>query len=129
VGLTVGVYVNGQQTGVGGGGSSASSYPKFIIVNANYTVTDSDLVGYLSTFLAVDATAGPITVTLPAANARLAGEWTIHVTDMKDQAALNNITIVPAGTDTINLATSQVLTANGESITIINDGVSNWQVY
>jgi len=103
-------------------------YPKFVSVSANYTITSGDLDGYMSTHISVDATVGAITVTLPAANSVGAGEWTITITDAKDKAATNNITIAPAGTDTISNAANQVLTANGESITVITDGVSNWQV-
>ena len=86
---------------------------------AAYTITASnDLIAYT-------AIAAARVVTLPAANAVAAGQ----VFSVKDEAgAANafNLTITPAGTDTIDGAASLVISANYGKATFYSDGVSKW---
>lgn len=98
------------------------STPNSLIYTAKsalYTAVAYDLVAI---------TSGTFTVTLPAASAN----------SSKPIAVVNNgtgtITIGRTGADTIGLATSQTLnpataSAQGDSMTFISDGVSNWNIF
>ena len=68
-----------------------------------YTPVDTD------TFLFVDTTGGAVTIDLPAASGRTGP---IRVKDIKGDAATNNITITPNGTDTIDGLSSLVINSN-----------------
>jgi len=93
-------------------GDLSNPIRKLNTVTADYTLDGNDQV------VLVDATAGPVTITLqPAASMR--GK-TVTVT--KIDATANTVTVVPDGTDLISGATSEVLTAQFESFTAISDG-------
>lgn len=67
------------------------------------------------------------TVTLPAANAFVAGQL-IYVKDGNGNAGTNNVTVSRAGSDTIDggSATSVVISTNNGKIWLESDGVSKW---
>jgi hypothetical protein len=66
------------------------------------------------------------TITLPAASSVTAGRYYI-IKDKTGDAATNNITITPAGSDTIDeTASSTTISQAYSSLTLISDGVSNW---
>lgn len=66
--------------------------------------------------------AGGFTVVLPPAAANAAK------LTYKKVAAAGQITISRAGADTIDGATSAVLNNQNEAITLLSDGVSNWDI-
>lgn len=84
---------------------------------ASYTLTYTDVV------LLVDSTAGVVTITLPTAIGAN-GRWYL-IKDWKGQAATNNITIATTASQTIDGATSKVLTRNYLSYFVVSDG-ANW---
>ena len=78
-------------------------------------------------YVASNSTAGAITVNLPAAATAGAG----RILDIKDshrQSTANNITIDGSGAETIDGAATHVIASNGASVTIVCDGVSNWEI-
>lgn len=83
---------------------------------ANYTFSDND-----DCVVLVDATAGEVTITLPAAS--IEGNL-VHV--KKIDAGVNNVVVARAGADTIEGATSVTLNAQYESTTLCSDGGTAW---
>lgn len=82
-------------------------------------VTDSQISSWsLATPTLVDANAltGPVTVLLPASG---------NVIITKTDSSINNVTITPAGTDTILYQPSATLTMQGETIHLRKRG-TNW---
>lgn len=87
-----------------------------------YSVTTGDA----SKVLVIDTSSAANTLTLPAAT----NAMTVVIKDKSLNAANNNITITPDGTDTIDGANSNyVIDANGVSVTLISDGTSAWYVF
>lgn len=70
----------------------------------------------------VDATAGPITITLPFASARYR-VYTVKKTD----ASANTVTIDGAGAETIDGAMTQVISSQYRAITVQSNGTS-WDI-
>lgn len=89
-----------------------------IVVNkaANYTATQKDY------FLAVDCTAGVVTITLPPATTRA------QLTVKKVDGTTNAVTIARAGADTIDNTTTATLTAQYDSYSFISDGGTKWWI-
>lgn len=75
----------------------------------------------------VDSTLGAVSVLLPAISAANAGRR-ITIRDAAGWAELNNITLTPAGSDTIESAASTRIRVNREATTLESDGVSEWAV-
>jgi hypothetical protein len=94
-------------------------------INSPYTVpAGTDIIG-------VDVTAGPVTVTLPAANSVPSGKILIVKNELGN-AGTNAITISRNGTDLINSASTSVTIAAGTatgSYTFYSDGVSRWHQF
>lgn len=80
-----------------------------ITVTGGYMVRSSDAV------VLVDATSGPITITLPVASSMVGNRVTIK----RLNAGGNAVTAVRSGTDTIDGATDVVLTSQYERVTVI----------
>jgi hypothetical protein len=94
---------------------------KVVNVNASpWNATQSD---YL---LAVSKTAtGAVTLNLPDASD--AGTVAYIVKDTGNNAAVNNISVTPAGADTIDgVAAAKIMNANLSAYMFISNGVSNW---
>jgi long-subunit acyl-CoA synthetase (AMP-forming) len=72
--------------------------------------------------LSVNATAGAVTVNLHAASAAAGRTHFIVKTD----ASANAVTINRAGSDTIQGATSVVLTAQWDKVSLWSDGTATW---
>jgi hypothetical protein len=73
----------------------------------------------------VDATAGPITVTMPLASSRLGNDITVQKID----GSANSVTVTRTGADTIGGAISQVLDMAGDGFLLVADPVnSEWQI-
>ena len=92
------------------------------------TTSGTDTIGLGDYYLDADTTSVASDLALLAANA--IGNKTslsLVITDMAGNAILNNVTITPNGTDTINGVNAPVVinTAFG-SIAMHSDGVSNW---
>lgn len=86
---------------------------------AAYTVLAEDqLIG-------VTSTAAARTITLPAANSAAAGRIVI-VKDESGACNTNNITIARAGSDTIDGATSVVMSTNYGTTRLYTDGATKW---
>lgn len=89
----------------------------FATKTAAYTATSSDR------YVRVDATAGAVTVTLPAA-VSVPGH-VLHV--KKVDASANAVTVDAAGAETIDGALTKVLAAQWAVLTIVSNGTS-WDV-
>jgi hypothetical protein len=85
----------------------------------NYTATNQDHN------ILVDATSGVVTITLPTA-VTLAGQEFL-IKDWKGQAATHNITIATTSAQTIDGASTKVISANYGSVRVVSDG-SNWAI-
>lgn len=103
--------------------SSASTIARAferLAVSGNKTILAADTYSYLDT-----NTGSSIIYTLPAANAVAAGRF-YEFKDSTGQAATNNITINRAGADTIDGATSLVISKNYGVTRLVSDGTSKW---
>lgn len=88
------------------------------ITAATYTMDDTDRV------IVVDATAAPVAVTLPSAADAEPHFYFIKKTD----AGGNAVTVGRAGSDTIDGATSKVLSTQYELLMLVSDRTSVWHV-
>lgn len=109
------------------GGSIASSPGSASIfettaVAANVTIGNADTFVYLI----IDTTAAR-TITLPLASGVSAGRLYI-LKDSDGDSETYNITINTQGSDTIDGASSQTLSSNYGSWTVVGDGVSSWYI-
>lgn len=87
----------------------------------NLTITSGDSFVFINT-----NTSTTRTIILPAASAVTAGRYYI-IKDKTGSAATNNITITPAGSDTIDGVSASVkVTSAYGNLTLISDGVSGW---
>ena len=91
-------------------------------VSSDLTINPSDTF----VFLSVDTTAVR-TITLPLANSVASGRIYI-IKDVNGAANSNNITVNPAGSDTIDNESSYTHDSDLGSFWVIGDGVSAWQV-
>ena len=71
------------------------------------------------------AVAGVITLDLPAASANDGLSFKVVKTDVSGNA----VTIDADGADLVNTAGTHVLGAQGDAVTIVSDGVSNWWIF
>lgn len=85
----------------------------------SYTALTSD------TIVGVTSTAAPRTITLPDSATAGSGFYLV-VKDESGAAGTNNITITRAGSDTIDGATSIVITVNYGVLKIYSDGAGKW---
>lgn len=87
-------------------------------VSASATATNAD------TLILADATAGAVTITLPAAASSAGHRLIIKKTD----ASANAVTVDGSGAETIDGAATASLTAQYQSIEIVCDGSTWWKV-
>lgn len=91
-------------------------------VNANKTILSSDTY----TALLVDSTVGAIVITLPPANSVGNGRFYV-IKDDGNNCSVNNISVAPYGSDTIdNSNVGFIMDSNNQGIIIFSDGVSAW---
>lgn len=109
----VGIGNNNPTSTLSVNGSTAYS---ITTKTANYTATASD-------YSIVCNNSGAITISLPAASGATGRVYVIK----KISAALNNVTIDPNASETIDGATTRVLTTQYESVLIQCDGTS-WYI-
>jgi len=94
------------------------------------TTTPTDLANTSSTFVSVDATAGNIALSLPAANSTSGTPNSGRVIYIeKIDSSTNTVTISRAGADTIGSvgATSIVLTTQGACVMLVGSGTT-WKL-
>lgn len=84
--------------------------------SANYTATVDDCI------IGVDTSGGAVTITLPSAGA-VAGKIYI-INDEGGAAGTNNITVATEGSETINGADTQTISANYGSLRVYSDGTN-----
>lgn len=89
-----------------------------VAVSAAYAASPGDVVS-------CDTTAGPFTVTLPAA--LKAASKSIRV--MKTSADGNTLTVAAAGSDKINGASTATTAMQYGKFTLVPDNVSNWGLF
>lgn len=89
--------------------------PLAVAITADYTVEASG-----TNLVLADATAGPVKVSLPAA----ADSNGMRLTVKKIDASVNNVTIDPNASETIDGATTKALTARWQSSTVQCDGTA-----
>lgn len=89
------------------------------LVNANYIATAADFI------IQVDTNAGAFSVTLPSAATVEAGVMMV-IKDARSNADVNNITVLPDGSDTIDGEVNYVIQDINASVKFVSDGVSRW---
>lgn len=90
------------------------------VLSGNYTVVNESVV-------VVNKTVGaPTTITLPPSQSALGQVRELIVIDGKGDANTNNITISPAGADTINGGASFTLSANYGVVRLFDCGGGDW---
>lgn len=100
---------------------------KFASKTADFTVWTDDTPGAPRDVYLVDATAGAVTVTLPAVAGTdpSAGR---AVTVIKSDSSANAVTIDADGAETINGAATLVLASQYDRARIASDGTEWWRV-
>lgn len=99
-------------------GSTISLVWRLRSITGNVTLATTDQV------VVVDATSAAVTVTLPAVAGMPAGTWyAIKKTD----ATGNTVTVDANASETIDGATTQVITGRYTTLTIVSDG-SSWHI-
>lgn len=90
-----------------------------IVLTSPYIVTDQDCI--IITDLTV---AGTVSISLPS----ITYKKILFIKDGKGDAGVNNITINPDGSDTIDGASSLVLNANNQYVMLLGDSNNtNWR--
>lgn len=87
-------------------------------VNMDYTAVGTDDV------ILVDASGGPVVISLPAVAAETGKVYDIKKVD----SSANTVTLDPDGAETIDEVSSKVITVQYESFTIVNDGTEWWLI-
>lgn len=93
------------------------------VSDANYTIAADSRTYYI----AYTALTSGRTVTLPLAASVSEGR-TFVVKDAVGLSGTYNITIIPSGGDTVDLVSNYVMSVNKQAITVVSDGVSNWEI-
>jgi hypothetical protein len=114
------VYSNGVSwviIGSGGGGGGSGNSTIFTLVSTNVTLSPT------STSVLVDASSGPVTITLPTA----VGDTNIYVIKKKDSSA-NTVTVNTTSAQTLDAASTQVIGIQNTSISCKSDN-TNWWIF
>jgi len=80
-------------------------WEKLVSVTADYTATNEDGI------IEVDATAGPVIVTLPTLASAKSGVFSQKIRISKRDASVNTVTVKGSGTETINGVNTLVISA------------------
>ena len=115
--LGAGALLNGSNTWSGPQSWTSGESHKYLSVNADTTLDGTHSV------VGVDASGGARTITLPTASGIAGRTYSIIKTD----SSANTVTVDGAGSETINGATTKVLSAQYAGITIISTG-SAWLI-
>lgn len=98
---------------------SGRKLPKVKSISANYTIQLEDRI------VGIDTSGGPITVIIPSTFVSSSNDNYSQVCIFKDEsgdAAINNITIVTQGSETIDESATKVINTNFGSVGIYSDG-------
>lgn len=119
---TLPLYSTGLSTAVLGFQSTSSNF--YLVENINSSVT-ANLQDH---YFRIDATSGNITITLPAASTAFGSSVGIHYIFKRIDNSGNTVSVVRAGSDTIDGATSMSLTSQYEVKELICSSASTWDV-
>ena len=89
---------------------------KVVLKTTNYTATVNDY------FIKADATTGNMTITLPV----VSGNSGLLLNIKKIDNSVNTVTVDGNGSETIDEATTQVLSTQYDSVSIYCDGIEWW---
>jgi hypothetical protein len=89
---------------------------KIVSKTADYTATTSDEI------ILVDASSSNVTITLPA----VSGNSGVHFHIKKTDSSTNTVTVDGSGSETIDGATTQVISSQYDSMHIVCDGTEWW---
>jgi lysophospholipase L1-like esterase len=93
-------------------------------------VTTNTTIGLTDNFIAIDATSGAITITLPAASTAFGASMGLDLIFKRlDNTLANSITVQRSGSDTIDGATSFTLTTQYEAKRLRAISSSAWGLY
>jgi hypothetical protein len=96
-----------------------------VVLTRVAVVTSGPFAAAVSTLVPVDPTSGPITINLPAISGGNQNLWIV----IKNRKNLSTaITVVPDGSNTIDEAANYLMLVPYESITLVSDGTSNWDL-
>jgi|694.fasta_scaffold01586_2 hypothetical protein len=97
-------------------------YGRIEVTGTSYTAgSTDDIIGVVT----VSTPSTPVTVTLPV----ISGYKQYHIIDEGGYASINTITINPGSGNTINGLSSTTITADYNSLSIYNNGSSQWFIY
>lgn len=119
---TLPLYSTGLSTAVLGFQSTSSNF--YQVENINSSVT-ANLQDY---YFRIDATSGNITITLPAASTAFGSSVGIHYVFKRIDNSGNTVSVVRAGSDTIDGATSISLTTQYEVKELQCSSTSTWDI-
>lgn len=94
----------------------AANHPAPLVVTADHTATNEQRL------ILVDATGGPVTVTLPTAVGRVGREFVIK----KTNASATAVTVDPTGSETVDGLASVNTTKQFDAITVESDNANWW---
>lgn len=97
---------------------SPSARMEYIQVNSSYSASIND------TFIAVDASSGPVTITFPPAVSLKGKKY--HVKKIDNTA--NGITVVPSGSNLIDSNPSLFFNSPNDGFIFVGDGSNNWWI-
>lgn len=105
--------------------TTAPQYTRSAVTDTEspYTIVPTDEI------IGVDSTSGAVTIVLPQISTigGTSNYKKYHIVDEGGSSSTNNITVNTTGGDTINKNNSPMLvTVDHTSITLYNDGISNW---
>jgi len=92
--------------------------PNYFFVSGNFIIQNDEnwnKVQYQDVFILCDTSAGAVNIILPQISQDFL-TTRYHISDCRNNAALNNITISTSGTDTINEGSSVIIATNGCSV-------------
>lgn len=101
--------------------SGAQRVNRVVVNTSTYSIASTDF------YVAVSSTSQAPTITLPAASSKPSGSELI-IKDRNCTANTRNITVVPTGGDTIDTASSAVISQNCASLMFISNGSSGWEI-
>jgi hypothetical protein len=117
-----------QQTSLFGGAVTGSNTGVAVRFNLTNVMSTPFTPAFSSYVLAVDTTSAK-TINLPAPGASDAGKVFL-IKDVSNNASVNNITVAPNGTDTIDgVNASIVLNSNGAAVHCIVVAANKWGLF
>ena len=114
--VSTGAAITSVNSGPAGRVNLVPLFREVVTKTAAYTATDADEV------VLANAAGGAFSVGLPTAVGRRGWRFTV-----KRTSASNNVTVDPAGAETIDAAATKILGSQHAFITVISDG-AGWQI-